>query len=293
MAPCVYFAGKRPAREADGPECRGCRRKRRPSVMRGIGRVPREPRGTEAWPERAPTSGGSFIARAEGDIPNLETQWDGQKPCAPKDGRTDIPLTPDLFELRRISGFRKCVRRLQLRIAKAHREGKPGKVKTLQRILIRSLAARVLAVWRVTTNKGKRTPGVDRVTWKTPEQRTEAVNVLKRRGYKPQPLRRIFIPKKNGKFRPLSIPTMHDRTMQAVYLQPSSLSRRRRRIRTPMGLDPNGPQPMPLNSDIFCCLKNHRRSGFWRATYGAVSTRSATHGSWKTSRWTKLSWGSG
>ena len=149
----------------------------------------------------------------------METQWDGQKPCAPKDNRTEIPLTPDLFEPARLEQFRKDVRKLQLRIAKAHREGKTGKVKTLQRILTRSLAARVLAVWRVTTNKGKRTPGVDRVVWKTPEQRTEAVNVLERRGYRSLPLRRIFIPKKNGKLRPLSIPTIHDRAMQAVYLQ--------------------------------------------------------------------------
>ena len=157
--------------------------------------------------------------RAEGDIPNLETQWDGQKPCAPKDRRTNTPLTPDLFEPARIEEFRKDVRKLQLRIAKAHREGKPGRVKVLQRILTRSLAARVLAVRRVTTNKGKRTPGVDRVVWKTPEQRTEAVNVLKRRGYRSQPLRRIYIPKKNGKLRPLSIPTMHDRATQALHLQ--------------------------------------------------------------------------
>lgn len=126
-------------------------------------------------------------------------QWDGQKPCAPKEERTDTPLTLDLFEPARIEAFRKEVRKLQLRIAKAHREGEPGRVKALQRILTRSLAARVLAVRRVTTNKGKRTPGVDRVVWKTPEEKTETVKVLKRRNYCSQPLRRITIPKKNGK----------------------------------------------------------------------------------------------
>jgi RNA-directed DNA polymerase len=170
-------------------------------------------------PKGRPLPAGHSSREQQGDIPNLETQWDGQKPCAPKDRRTDAPLTPDLFEPWRIEAFRKEVRKLQLRIAKAHREGIPGKVKVLQRILTRSLAARVLAVWRVTTNKGKRTPGVDRVVWKTPEQRTETVNVLRRRGYRSQPLRRIYIPKKNGKLRPLSIPTMHDRAMQALYLQ--------------------------------------------------------------------------
>jgi len=150
---------------------------------------------------------------------NLETQRDGQKPWASKDNRTETPLTPDLFEPDRLEGFRKDVKKLQLRIAKAHREGKPGRVKALQRILTRSLAARVLAVWRVTTNKGKRTPGVDRVVWKTPEEKIGTVKVLKRRGYRSLPLRRIYIPKKNGKLRPLSIPTMHDRAMQALHLQ--------------------------------------------------------------------------
>lgn len=149
----------------------------------------------------------------------METQWDGHKPCAPKVNQADKPLTPDLFTPERIREFRKVVRKLQLRIAKAHWEGRPGTVKTLQRILARSLSACVLAVWRVTTNKGKSTPGVDQVLWKTPEEKTETVNVLKRRGYRSQPLRRIYIPKKNGKLRPLSIPTMHDRAMKALYLQ--------------------------------------------------------------------------
>ena len=53
--------------------------------------------------------------------------------------------------------------------------------------------------------------------WKTPDSKLEAVKKLKRRGYKPQPLRRIYIPKKNGKMRPLSIPTMTDRAMQTLY----------------------------------------------------------------------------
>src|SRR5438874_9276041 len=67
-------------------------------------------------------------------------------------------------------------------------------------------------------NKGKRTPGVDGVRWKTPGEKVCAARSLTARGYHPQPLRRIYIPKKNGKLRPLSIPTMHDRAMQALYL---------------------------------------------------------------------------
>ncbi|MFL8987092.1 group II intron reverse transcriptase/maturase [Pseudomonas sp. QLc11A] len=110
------------------------------------------------------------------------------------------------------------VRAMQVRIAKACREGKWRRVKALQRMLTRSRSARYLAVRRVTENQGKRTAGVDRVLWDTPDAKWKAANVLKRHGYKPRPLRRVFIPKSNGKERPLGIPTMTDRAMQALYL---------------------------------------------------------------------------
>jgi RNA-directed DNA polymerase len=110
------------------------------------------------------------------------------------------------------------VRAMQIRIAKACREGNWRRVKTLQRMLTRSRSARYLAVRRVTENQGKRTAGVDRVLWDTPDAKWKAANGLKRHGYKPRPLRRVFIPKSNGKERPLGIPTMTDRAMQALYL---------------------------------------------------------------------------
>ena len=110
------------------------------------------------------------------------------------------------------------VRRLQVRIAKAVHEGRWGKVSFLQRVLTRTIAARLLAVHRVVSNKGKRTPGIDKIIWRTPRQKMQAIWSLKRRGYKPQPLRRMYIPKRNGKRRPLGIPTMKDRAMQALYL---------------------------------------------------------------------------
>jgi RNA-directed DNA polymerase len=110
------------------------------------------------------------------------------------------------------------IRRLQVRIVKATQEGKRGKVKTLQRLLTHSFSGKALAVKRVTENRGKRTPGVDGITWSTPKSRLEAVLSLSGRGYQPRPLRRIYIPKANGKQRPLGIPTMKDRAMQALYL---------------------------------------------------------------------------
>ena len=90
-------------------------------------------------------------------------------------------------------------------------------MKAVQRLLTRSLSGKALAVRRVTENMGKRTPGVDGQTWKTPEQKMTAIDHLHQRGDHPQPLRRIYIPKSNGAQRPLSIPTMHDRAMQALY----------------------------------------------------------------------------
>lgn len=109
------------------------------------------------------------------------------------------------------------VRRLQVRIAKAVKDEQWGKVKALQWMLTHSFLARALAVRRVTQNRGARTPGVDNVRWKSNGQKLAAALRLKRRGYKAKALRRIYILKKNGKKRPLSIPTMCDRAMQALY----------------------------------------------------------------------------
>src|SRR5918999_3820552 len=106
---------------------------------------------------------------------------------------------------------------LQKQIAKAEREGRGGKVKRLQNLLTRSIAAKKLAVRRVTENQGAKTPGVDGKTWNTPSAKALAVETLKEKGYKPKPLNRGFIPKPNGKKRPLGIPTMRDRAMQALH----------------------------------------------------------------------------
>jgi RNA-directed DNA polymerase len=109
------------------------------------------------------------------------------------------------------------VRRLQVRIAKAVKENRWNRVKALQYLLTRSRYAKLLAVKRVTSNKGRNTPGVDGVLWRGARAQWRAACSLRRRGYRPQPLRRTYIPKKNGKKRPLSIPTMYDRAMQALY----------------------------------------------------------------------------
>src|SRR5271167_1012950 len=111
------------------------------------------------------------------------------------------------------------VRRLQVRIAQATKVGRWGKERALQRLLTHSYSGKVLAVRRVTENDGKKTPGVDQEIWDTPEKKTQEVHAFKRRGYQPQPLRRVYILKSDKKtMRPLGIPTMKDRSHQALHL---------------------------------------------------------------------------
>ena len=111
----------------------------------------------------------------------------------------------------------KQVKRLQMRIAKATRENKHGKVKALQWMLTHSFYAKLMAVKRVTQNQGRNTPGIDNIVWRTSSQKMKAALSITRKGYKPKPLKRIYIPKKKGK-RPLSIPAMSDRSQQALHL---------------------------------------------------------------------------
>lgn len=111
----------------------------------------------------------------------------------------------------------KCVKKLQKRIAEAFNNDEVDRVISLQHKMIHSFYAKALAVKSVTSNRGKKTSGVDDVVWVTPEDKYNAIFQLNRRGYKPMPLKRIYIPKVNGKMRPLSIPTMKDRAMHTLY----------------------------------------------------------------------------
>ncbi len=108
------------------------------------------------------------------------------------------------------------VGKAQSRIAQAELEKDFRRVKRLQRSLIRSWQAKALAVRKVTDNQGKRTSGVDRELWDTPQKKWNAINRLNLVGYRAKPLRRTWIPKADGRERPLGIPTMHDRAMQAL-----------------------------------------------------------------------------
>jgi RNA-directed DNA polymerase len=83
-----------------------------------------------------------------------------------------------------------------------------------------AFSGKALAVRRVTENQGKRTPGVDGVIWGTPEKKAAALHALRQRGYRPHPLRRVYIPKAGDqtRTRSLDIPVMADWAMQALYL---------------------------------------------------------------------------
>jgi RNA-directed DNA polymerase len=126
-------------------------------------------------------------------------------------------LAPDWHSIHWKKVYR-TARRLQARIVKAVREGKWHKVRALVYLLTHSFSGRALAILRVVSNSGAKTPGVDGVLWNTPEAKSNAFSTLRRHGYRPKPLRRVYLAKSNGKRRPLGIPTMTDRAMQALYL---------------------------------------------------------------------------
>ena len=157
------------------------------------------------------------------------------------------------------------VNRLQARIAKATQEKKWNTVKRLQYLLTHSYYAKALAVRKVTTNKGKNTSGVDKELWSTPTSKMRGVLTLTDKGYKAKPLRRVYIEKKGKKAkRPLGIPCMYDRAMQALYA---------------LALDPVSETTADAKSFGFRkgrCAQD--ACGCWRATSKGASTTSAMNG---------------
>jgi RNA-directed DNA polymerase len=112
----------------------------------------------------------------------------------------------------------KSVYKLQKLIYKASSRGEISKMHKYQKLLTKSYYGRLLAVRRVTQdNQGKKTAGVDGIKNLPPMQRFNLVNLLESRYLKASPTRRVWIPKpgKNEK-RPLGIPTMYDRALQAL-----------------------------------------------------------------------------
>lgn len=108
--------------------------------------------------------------------------------------------------------------RLQGEILKALKTGIKKNVLIAQHELTRSFAARALAVRKVTSNKGKNTPGLDGFLLKDNKEKFKAIHSVKDlSSYEAQPVRRVYIPKANGKLRPLGIPTIRDRIVQTLF----------------------------------------------------------------------------
>jgi RNA-directed DNA polymerase len=110
----------------------------------------------------------------------------------------------------------KAVRRLQHRIFMAKARGDVRRTESLQRLLTSSWYAKLLAVRKVAQeNGGRKTPGIDGVVSTSSKDRVRLLkDGLHLQGYRPLPVRRVFVPKANGKLRPIGIPTLHDRSMQ-------------------------------------------------------------------------------
>ena len=150
--------------------------------------------------KRVPTADGGSGARASGD-PSQRGKQKTASAGAPRDAAATWA---------RIDGHlaRHHVRRLQVRIAKAVKARRWHKVCAWQYRLTRSFSAKLLAVKRVTSTPGRETPGSDGVRWQGVRATWRATMRLRRRGDKPKPLRRVDIPQKHGKQRPLSIPML-------------------------------------------------------------------------------------
>lgn len=111
----------------------------------------------------------------------------------------------------------KCVKKLQKRIARAYSDEDYELVSILQNKMIHSFYAKALSVKYVTSKKGAKTPGVDGKLCISSEDKYNMIFDLKHRGYKPLPLKRVYIPKNDGTMRAVSIPTVKDRIMQMLY----------------------------------------------------------------------------
>jgi RNA-directed DNA polymerase len=132
----------------------------------------------------------------------------------PEDGSTDW-LSIDWREAE------EDVRRLRQRIFTASQAGDLKQVRNLQKLMLRSRAGTLLSVRRVTeVNAGRMTAGIDGKTVLLASQKAEMADWMQHRAasWRPKPVRRVFIPKANGRSRPLGIPVIADRCLQALVL---------------------------------------------------------------------------
>lgn len=181
----------------------------------------------------------------------------------------------------------KAVAKLQVRIVKAQREGRYGKVRSLSRIMTRSFSAKATAVKQVTGNKGGNTPGVDGIVWNSPTKKAAGIGELVQRGYKAKPLRRVYIEKSNGKnvhwgFRRFGIgQCKHSTCWLLIRLRnvpPTSL---------PMDSGKSVPAQMRKKCVFGHYAEKQDRNGYLKVTLKDVSTTSVMNGCYPTFLWKK------
>ena len=191
---------------------------------------------------------------------------------------TDVSVTIENSDWHDVN-WRKAnriVRQLRQRIFKATQNGDIKKVRSLQRLMLRSYSNVLISVRRATQdNKGRNTAGVDKVLVKTPLQRMKLTNdlAMNNKDWQPKPARRVYIPKSNGSKRPLGIPTIRDRCLQGIVknaLEPyweakfegcSYGFRPGRCVHDAIGkiylsTRPNGPKKWVVDADISGCFDN-------------------------------------
>lgn len=110
-----------------------------------------------------------------------------------------------------------CVKKLQRRIQAACYQGDITKLEILIHLTLHSFYARALAVKHVCSRPGGKTPGVDGVLWLSDQDKFDAIHHLRLRGYRPKPVKRVYIKKSSGGRRALGIPTLQDRAIQTLY----------------------------------------------------------------------------
>lgn len=179
------------------------------------------------------------------------------KSCAP----TDLWTTWEQIQ------WNKCeheVRKLQARIVKAQMSGRHNKVKALQWMLTHSFYGKALAVKRVTSNGGKKTAGVDHVLWNTPNQKMDAIASLKRRGYHPQPLRRVNI--KRVTVNCVRLEYQHSKIEQCRHCTTwrSTQWQKPQPIRTPTASEKKGVQRMRKKCASRYLLAKSLHNGYWK-----------------------------
>src|ERR1700722_13344060 len=131
-------------------------------------------------------------------------------------GNANRPERPTDWNTVNWRKVQRLVRNLRQRIFRATQAGDWKKVRSLQKLMLRSRANTLLSVRQVTqVNAGKYTPGVDKLVVKTPTARGQLVDQLTTyQPWRAKPVRRVYIPKANGNNRPLGIPTVLDRCLQ-------------------------------------------------------------------------------